>query len=469
MAETERPSTLWAGRFKHELIDIAHRFSSSIALDGRLYREDIEGSLAHVTMLGESGILPRHEVQEIASGLRSILADLDTRALRFEDTEEDIHLAVERELMRRIGPVGGKLHTGRSRNDQVALDERLYLKRSLPGMAASIRTLQQTLVQLAESHTDVIMPGYTHLQRAQPVLFAHHLLAYVSMFERDRERLQQCLSRVDRSPLGAAAFAGTSFPIDREQTASLLGFSGVVHNSMDAVADRDYLIELAAVGSIVMMHLSRMAEELILWSSKEFGFVELSDAVTTGSSIMPQKKNSDMAELVRGKTGRVYGALINLLTIMKGLPMAYNRDMQEDKQPMFDVVDTTTASLDIMSVVLEHTHINAERMRSETELDFMTATEIADYLAAKGLPFREAHAVAGRIVAYCVEQRTYPIKLTLSTLQEFSTLIEEDIFVVLDPATSVARKRSAGSTSPTEVKHQIAVWKEKFVESIPAS
>jgi argininosuccinate lyase len=450
-----KSTKLWGGRFSEGISDVAHRFSSSIALDGKLWREDIRGSIAHARMLGERSIITKEEASAIIAGLEDVALEIESGAFQFNDSMEDVHLAIEQRLTEKIGAVGGKLHTGRSRNDQIATDERLYLKRAIPVLFNNASEVIRELLIKAEEYIDAIMPGYTHLQRAQPVLLAHHLLAYVEMFARDRERLAGVLSRVDRSPLGAAAFAGTSYPIDREMTAKEIGFGTTLGNSIDAVSDRDYLIELASTCSIIMMHLSRMAEELILWSTREFGFVTMSDAVTTGSSIMPQKKNPDMAELIRGKVGRVYGALINLLTTMKGLPLAYNRDMQEDKQPMFDAIETTGDSLEMMALILRETRFNISKMESAASGELM-ATEIADYLVrAKGVPFREAHHITGKIVSFAEDAGKDLDQLTLNDYRVFSEHFEQDIFEYLDPRRSLAEKRSAGSSNPDMVTEAI--------------
>jgi argininosuccinate lyase len=450
---------LWSGRFTESLADLAHRFSSSIAQDGKLYREDISGSIAHARMLGTIGVLTADETEQIIGGLHQIQIDIERGDFQFSPEEEDVHMAIEKKLVEAIGEAGGKLHTGRSRNDQVALDERLYMKRVLPMVRLALRELQRTLVTIAEQHVETIMPGYTHMQRAQPVLLAHHLLAYVEMFDRDHERVAQCYERLDKSPLGSAAFGGSPFPLDRVAVANELGFNGITRNSIDSVSDRDYLIEFAAVSSMIMMHLSRMAEELILWTTTEFGFVEMSDAVTTGSSIMPQKKNPDMAELVRGKTGRVFGALINLLTTMKGLPLAYNRDMQEDKQPMFDTVDTVTSSLQIMELLLRESKFKTDRMRAAVEEGFLNATEMADYLVRKGVPFRTAHSITGQVVAECLANNQTLAEQGLRTLQAHCESFDTDLFEWLTPEASIRNKRSSGSTAPLEVQTQLDRWK----------
>jgi argininosuccinate lyase len=442
---------LWSGRFKEGTSELAHRFSSSIMLDGKLWREDIRGSIAHARMLGSTGIIPLDESNAIIAGLEAIGEEIERGEFAFDASMEDVHLAIEQRVTEKIGPIGGKLHTGRSRNDQVPLDERLYLKRVVPELADKLSELIETLVKKAEDYFDVLMSGYTHLQRAQPVLISHHLLAYVEMFSRDDERLWDLLKRIDRSPLGAAAFAGTSCPIDRQQTATELGFASILANSMDAVSDRDYLIELASACSIIMMHLSRMAEELVLWSTQEFGFAKMSDAVTTGSSIMPQKKNPDMAELIRGKVGRVYGSLINLLTMMKGLPLAYNRDMQEDKLPMFECIETTSDSVEMMSKIVRETKFDRRRMNEAVTTGYLLATEIADYLARRGVPFREAHRITGQIVAYAEENSLGLGDIPISKYRSFSEQFGDDIFDYLDPRKSVEEKKSSGSTNPEMV------------------
>ena len=447
---------LWGGRFQEAISEIAHRFSSSISLDGKLWREDIRGSIAHARMLGVCGIITKEEASIIIAGLEDVAIEVESGAFQFDDSMEDVHLAIEQRLTEKIGAVGGKLHTGRSRNDQIATDERLYLKQAIPELSEKASSVINELVTKAEEYLDAIMPGYTHLQRAQPVLLSHHLLAYVEMFGRDKERLAGVLDRVNRSPLGAAAFAGTSYPIDRAMTAQELGFASTLQNSIDAVSDRDYLIELASTCSIIMMHLSRIAEELVIWSTREFGFVTMSDAVTTGSSIMPQKKNPDMAELVRGKVGRVYGALINLLTLMKGLPLAYNRDMQEDKQPMFDAIETTGDSLEMMALILRETTFNHERMESAARGELM-ATEIADYLVrAKNVPFREAHHITGTIVSFAEKSEKNLDEISLDEYRSFSEHFGPDLFEYLDPRKSIGEKKSAGSTNPDMVRKAIA-------------
>jgi argininosuccinate lyase len=449
---------LWSGRFREPLAEIALNFSSSIDLDRLLYREDIAGSIAHVEMLAHAKVLTAAEARRIRTGLKRIEKEIESGKFDLSGTFEDVHMAVEQRLIQKIGALGGKLHTGRSRNDQIALDERLYLRTAIRDTGKLLSNFQRVLLFKAEKYFGVIMPGYTHVQRAQPVMLSHHLLAYVSMLERDFERLQDCYRRVNKSPLGAAAFAGTSFPIDRMHVARKLRFDGIIENSIDAVSDRDYLIEFMSVCSIIMMHLSRFAEEIVLWSSTEFRMAHISDAYSTGSSIMPQKKNPDLAELVRGKTGRVYGALMNILTMMKGLPLAYNRDMQEDKLPLFDTVHTTRQCLSIFSHLLVHTTFDKQRMAEELRTDYLTATDMADYLVRKGVPFREAHEITGRVVSHCVNHRMYFGNLDLETLRNFSQAFGQDIFEHILPMNSVEQKQSAGSTSPHEVKKQIVHW-----------
>jgi len=449
---------LWGGRFKEPLSEIALNYSSSIEFDRHLYEEDIAGSIAHVEMLASVKVLTASEAKRICTALTAIRKEIKDGKFKLTSEYEDVHSAIEQRLTQKIGALGGKLHTARSRNDQIALDERLFLRSAIKGISKLVTNLQRVLLNKAEKNYGILMPGYTHTQRAQTIMLSHHLLAYINMLERDYERLQDCTKRLNKSPLGAAAFAGTPFPINRAMTAKKLGFDGIIENSIDAVSDRDFILEFISACSLMMMHLSRCAEELVLWTTKEFSFAQISDAYTTGSSIMPQKKNPDMAELIRGKTGRVYGALMNLLTTMKGLPLAYNRDMQEDKQPMFDVVKTTRESLLILAHVLVHTTFNKFHLEEELRTDFLTATDMADYLVTKSIPFREAHKITGEVVQYCVTHRMYFGNLDLATLKEFSPKFEPDIFDFILPQTSVKRKRSAGSTNPQEVKKQIKRW-----------
>ena len=461
---------IWKGRFRTPLHPDALKFSSSLHIDKLLYREDIEGSIAHVSMLAKQKIISQDEAKKIGKALREILREVERGELKFNDAvnrdgrfvAEDIHMAIEHRLIQKIGELGGKLHTARSRNDQIALDERLYLRKSIHDISKLIRTLQRRCLALAERHRSVVMPGYTHLQRAQPILFSHHILAYVSMLDRDHERLEDCLKRVNRSPLGAGALAGTSFSIDRKFSARRLGFHVLVENSIDAVSDRDVQIEVLSVCAITMMHLSRFAEELILWSSQEWRFVELGDEVTTGSSIMPQKKNPDMAELVRGKTGRVYGDLISLLTVMKGLPLAYNRDLQEDKHPLFDAVDTVSECLRVFSLMLKTLKVNVNRFEKEFRSDFSLATELADYLVRKGMPFRKAHAIVSEIVRRCIEKHISVSELSLRHYRQYSNLFENDVYRMLDVRHSLHQKKSAGSTSPKEVQKALRSWHKKL-------
>jgi argininosuccinate lyase len=446
---------LWGGRFASDTADFAEAFTASIAVDARLYRHDILGSIAHARMLAKQDIIPARDAQKIIRGLETIRREIDNGKFAFSEADEDIHMNIERRLTELIGPVGGKLHTARSRNDQVALDMRLYLRDEVKTIITGLRALQQELARAANKHLDVIMPGYTHLQRAQPVLFAHHLLAYFDMFERDRERFAGCLERINVLPLGSGALAGTSFPIDRVYVAKLLGFPRVSKNSIDAVSDRDFLLEFLAASSILFVHLSRLADELVLWSTQEFGFVELPDGYCTGSSMMPQKKNPDVPELVRGKAGRVFGHLQALLTIMKGLPLAYNRDLQEDKVPLFDTVDTVRTSVRIMAEVIRGTRVRRDRMLLAVRDGFMNATDLADYLVERGVAFRDAHAVAGRIVGHCTRKNCRIEDLTLPELQKFSTKIEKDIYPFLSAASVVDRRRALGGTSRANVLRRL--------------
>ena len=461
---------LWSNRFCKPPHPEALKFSSSIEFDKRLYHEDIEGSLAHVAMLAKQSIITRGDCRKITAALRAIRREIDSgkflsdAALKRnkKNRPEDIHMAIERRLIERVGPVGGLLHTARSRNDQVALDERLFLRGAITTIRQNIRQLQKSLLSTAESYHDLLMPGYTHQQRAQPILLAHHLLAYVSMLHRDGDRFEDCLRRVERSPLGAAALAGTSFPIDRKFVATLLDFPSIEMNSIDAVSDRDVQIEFLSACSITMMHLSRFAGEIILWSSTEWNFLELGDEFTTGSSIMPQKKNPDIAELVRGKTGRVYGDLLALLTIMKGLPLAYNRDMQEDKEPLFDAADTVGRSLRLSALMVKSCKFNRDRFTKELDADFSLATELADYLTGKAMPFRTAHAIVAKIVRDCLARNIQLNELTLKEFNSYSKLFRKDVFKSLSARHSIEQKRSVGSTSPNEVRKSIRYWKKVF-------
>jgi len=446
---------LWGGRFDKASSKKAEEFTSSISFDRRLYRQDIRGSIAHARMLGSVDIVSQEESSEIISGLETILKEIEGGTFPFRLEYEDIHMNIEKRLSEILGPVAGKLHTARSRNDQIALDEHLFVREQCNRVRAGIACLQAAILATCREHESVIMPGYTHTQRAQPTLYAHHMLAYFFMLERDCSRFGDCRERADLMPLGAGALAGTTFPIDPAQVAEELEFSRLYDNSMDAVSDRDHIIEFLAASSLLASHLSRLAEELVLWSSTEFGFVEMDDAFATGSSIMPQKKNPDVVELIRGKTGRVYGALVGLLVTMKGIPLAYDSDMQEDKHGLFDTADTVSDCLSLMSSVISTMKVNGERMRAAAEKDFSTATDVADYLAAKGLPFRQAHEVAGRIVKYCTGQSRYLGDLDLEEFRKFSDLFHEDIFDAITVESSVGRRTSPGGTAPQRVREQM--------------
>ena len=436
-------------------------FVSSLSFDKKLVEYDLLGSIAHAQMLGKCKIIAKEEKDKIVEGLEQILKEVQKGEVKIVTGEaEDIHSWVENKLKEKIGNIAGKLHIARSRNDQIALDERMYLKEEVLKIQDLIKNLQKSLMLTAQKNLGIIMPGYTHLQHAQPILFSHHLMAYFYMFERNKGRMQDLNKRVDVLPLGSAALAGTSFPIDREFVASQLGFSGISENSLDAVSDRDFILEFLSASAILMMHLSRLSEEIILWSSKEFNFIELDDSFCTGSSIMPQKKNPDAAELIRGKTGRIYGNLINLLTMMKALPLAYNHDMQEDKEPLFDTVSTLETSLFLMSKMIETMKINKEKMEKSTKGDFSTATELADYLAKKGLTFREAHKLVGKIVLYCLENKKSLEDLTLSELKSFHKNFNEKALEILKPQTAIEAKNSIGGTSLKRVKESIQKAKQ---------
>ncbi len=453
---------LWNSRFKKPLDPRALKFSSSIELDKRLYNEDIDGSIAHVRMLAKQKIIPAADARVIVRGLQQIRKEIASGKLKTNWRDEDIHTFIEERLVKKIGEKGKRLHTARSRNDQIALDERLYLRKEIKLTIDAIRKLQRSLLKQAKKHRTTIVPGYTHLQRAQPILLAHHLIAYISMLERDRERLEDCFKRVNKSPLGAAAFAGTSLPIDRNYAAKLLQFDGIVVNSIDAVSDRDVQIEFIGACAITMMHLSRLAEEIVLWATHEFGFAQIDDSFATGSSLMPQKKNPDMAELIRGKTGRVYGNLIGLLTVMKALPLAYNRDMQEDKSHLFDAADTTKQSVEIAAELMERISFNAERFENELRGDLMLATDIADYLVKKGVPFRDAHAIVGQIVALCVARKCLLHELSPDDFLQFSPFLHEKVFKLMSALASVKGKHSAGSTSLKDCEKQLRIWEHKL-------
>lgn len=451
---------LWSGRFTQNTSGTVETFTESISFDRKLWRHDIKGSTAHARMLARQRIITKNEADAIITGLEQIAARIEKGSFRFSSELEDIHMNIESALTEKIGPAGKKLHTARSRNDQVAVDLRLYLKDEIQKIILLLRRLQKTFVSLAEKHQNTVMPGYTHLQRAQPVILGHHLLAYAEMFQRDKERFTDCLRRTDVCPLGACALSGTSLPTDRAFTAKFLGFSEISGNSIDSVSDRDFALEFLSCAAIAMMHLSRLAEELILWSTEEFRFIELSDRFTTGSSIMPQKKNPDVAELIRGKTGRVYGNLVALLTLMKGLPLAYNRDMQEDKLPIFDSAETLGACLEVLNGMMQDLKFDTERLRLTAGEGYSTATDIAEYLVRKGVPFREAHEITGRIVLQCISKNIQLTDLSLKDLSAFSPKISGDIISVLDPAESVKARRSYGGTSPTEVRRQLRRYKK---------
>jgi len=446
----------WGGRFTEKTDRRVEAFTASIDFDKRLYSYDIDGSIAHCRMLAKTGIITEDEAASLVEGLGKIKRELDRGAFQFDAGQEDIHMHIETRLVEEAGKVALKLHTARSRNDQVALDVRMFLRDETVRIIGQLMTLRKVLVDLAEQTVDVVMPGYTHLQRAQPVLFAHHLMAYYEMFTRDTERMQDGLKRTDVMPLGTAALAGTTYPIDREVTAELLNFPKISANSLDAVSDRDFSLEFLSAASICMVHLSRLSEEVILWSTAEFGFIELPDAFATGSSIMPQKKNPDVAELVRGKSGRVFGSLMALLTIMKGLPLAYNRDLQEDKELLFDSVDTLQACLELYTLMLPKIKVNRENMRTAAQTGFINATDFADYLVGKGMPFRNAHHCVGQAVGYALAHNKELHDLSLDELKSFSALIQEDVFEILSTEAMIDRRRSAGGTSTENVRAAIA-------------
>ena len=447
----------WAGRFTQSTDPSAERFTASLAFDQRLWSYDITGSVAWAKALGRAGLLTAAERDTIVRGLEAVRGELATGAFPFRPELEDIHMNVEGRLQELVGEVGGKLHTGRSRNDQIALDERLYLKDSIARVGEGLRRVQEALVARAAETVDAPLPGYTHLQRAQPVVLAHHLLAYLFMLQRDRQRFRECAARADVLPLGAAALAGTAFPIDREALAKDLGFTAVSPNSLDAVSDRDYILEFLAAGALAGMHLSRLAADLTLWATAEFGFVEFSDAFATGSSIMPQKKNPDVAELIRGKSGRLYGNLVAVLTTMKGLPLAYNADMQEDKEPFFDSVDTLEAILGVLPPLLASLTFRTDRMRRAAGEHFSTATDLADYLVRKGLPFRQAHEVVGRVVRHALDEGKALEDLTLAELRHFSPRIDGDVKDAITVEASLRARAATGGTAPAAVRRSLAL------------
>ncbi|MBQ2695866.1 MAG: argininosuccinate lyase [Clostridia bacterium] len=446
---------LWGGRFSKETDAMVDDFNSSIRFDNRMYWEDIEGSIAHAGMLGRCGIIPKDDAALIQKTLKEIRDDIESGTIEFDVYAEDIHMNVETMLISRIGDVGKRLHTGRSRNDQVALDLRLYLRRQCDEMETMLRSLMGTLLELAEEHTETIMPGYTHMQKAQPVTFAHHLLAYFEMLKRDAARLSECRGRINVMPLGSGALAGATYPLDREYVARELGFSAVTNNSLDGVSDRDFAIELCSVLSLLMMHLSRFSEELILWSTHEFSFVEMDDAYSTGSSIMPQKKNPDVAELIRGKTGRVYGDLNALLVTMKGLPLAYNKDMQEDKEAVFDAVDTAKLCMPVFEKMIKTMKVKKDVMLKGAKGGFANATDVADYLVKKGVPFRDSHSIVGQMVAKAIGLNKNLDDFTLDEFKECSPLIEEDIYEAISMETCVGDRKLKGGPAPERTKQEI--------------
>ncbi len=460
---------LWGGRFQGKTEALVESFTASIGFDCRLYEYDIEGSVAHCKTLQRAKVLSVRESQMIIKGLHHILEDIHAGRHRWKVEDEDVHMSIEKRLTQLIGPLGGKLHTGRSRNDQITLDLRLYLRNALQHLQQDLRRLQQSLVTLAERYQGIMMPGYTHLQRAQPVLFAHHALAYVEMVERDKGRLHDALLRINVMPLGSGALAGTNYPIDRHYTAALLNFPQITQNSLDAVSDRDYVIEVLSGCAILMMHLSRLSEELILWSSQEFQFIDLPDGFCTGSSMMPQKKNPDIPELIRGKTGRVYGHLFSLLTTIKGLPLSYNRDLQEDKEPLFDTIDTVTTSVKIYAELLAQLTIRPEPMNKAVSDGFLLATELADYLVQQGVSFRESHHIVGNLVGECLAKDKDLLDLTQQDLFKASSFFDNKAFGVLTPSAAINQKNVVGGTASAQVASQIKAWKKALrLESKPS-
>lgn len=456
---------MWAGRFQKETDAVVNDFNSSVMFDCRMYAEDIQGSIAHATMLGRQGIIPQDDAQKIIEGLQGILADIEAGKIHFSpELYEDIHMANEQLLTERIGDAGKRLHTARSRNDQVALDMRLYVRREIKEIRALVLDFMHALCEVAAKHTETVMPGYTHLQRAQPITFAHHLMAYANMLKRDVRRLDDCLSGMDALPLGSGALAGTTYPINRAFVAEQLGFSAVMDNSLDGVSDRDYCIELCADLSILMMHLSRLSEEVIAWCSWEFKFIELDDAYSTGSSIMPQKKNPDICELIRGKTGRVYGALTTLLTFMKAIPLAYNKDMQEDKEATFDAIDTVKNCLRVIAPMFRTMTVLTENMKNAAKRGFINATDCADYLTKKGMPFRDAYKATGTLVHYCIEHNKTLDTLSLDEYKAVTPMFEDDVYHAIDLSTCVRERRSLGGPAPDEVARQLKVI-EDFLAS----
>ena len=453
---------VWGGRFREDLDEVVERFNASLPFDRRLYAQDIQGSIAHCRMLAKQGIISKEEGSRMETALAEIKIEMDQDGKVFEEDYEDIHTLVEKRLIQKVGVLGEKLHTGRSRNDQVALDFRMFVREAVEKVVFLTREIQEVLVSLAEKNMDVIAPGYTHLQRAQPILLSHHLLAYYEMMKRDRQRLLESLERVNVMPLGSAALAGSTFDLDRRMVANELGFDGISNNSMDAVSDRDFVLEFLFHAAVIMMHLSRLSEELVIWATKEFDFVVLPDAFCTGSSIMPQKKNPDVPELIRGKTGRVYGHLFALLTTMKGLPLTYNKDMQEDKEPLFDALDTVEGCLSVMTRLLRNVSFNKEAMRKAVDKGYLVATELADYLVKKGVTFRQAHEIVGKLVSYAVGKDKELGQLTLEEMVSFSGHIEEDVYEWLDPSFGIKRKEIDGGTGPRMVRRAIERAREEL-------
>lgn len=456
---------LWGGRFTKETNQLVHNFNASISFDRKFYKQDIEGSIAHVTMLAKQGILSNEDKEAIVAGLKGILSDIESGALEIGETYEDIHSFVEATLIERIGEPGKRLHTGRSRNDQVALDMKLYTRDEVIEIDSLLKELLDTLIKTMEEHTETYMPGFTHLQKAQPITLAHHFGAYFEMFKRDRSRLSDIYRRMNVSPIGSGALAGTTYPLDREYTAELLGFDGPTLNSMDSVADRDYVIELLSALSTIMMHLSRFSEEIIIWNSNEYGFVELDDAYSTGSSIMPQKKNPDIAELVRGKTGRVYGALMSILTTMKGLPLAYNKDMQEDKELTFDAIDTVKGCLALFTGMAATMKFNKTTMEASAKNGFTNATDAADYLVNKGVPFRDAHGIVGQLVLFCIGRNIALDDMSLEEYKAISPVFEDDIYEAISLKTCVEKRMTIGAPGKEAMEKVIEVNKKYLSEN----
>ena len=451
---------LWGGRFTKETDKLVYNFNASISFDQKFYKEDIQGSIAHVSMLGKQGILTEQEMQDIIKTLKEIQADVESGKLEITDEYEDIHSFVEANLIDRLGDTGKKLHTGRSRNDQVALDMRLYTRKEVLETKGLILNLLETILKIMEENTETIMPGFTHLQKAQPITLAHHMGAYFEMFKRDRSRLHDIHERMNYCPLGSGALAGTTYPLDREYTAQLLDFAGPTLNSMDSVSDRDYLIEFLSAMSIIMMHLSRFCEEIIIWNTNEYQFIEIDDSYSTGSSIMPQKKNPDIAELVRGKTGRVYGSLVSLLTTMKGLSLAYNKDMQEDKEFVFDAIDTTKGCIVLFTGMLNTLTFRKDKMRASAEGGFTNATDAADYLVNHGVPFRDAHGIIGQLVLYCIDKNISLGEMTLDEYKAISPVFEEDIYDAISMETCVDKRNTIGAPGPKAMQQVIAIYEE---------